>query len=200
MARLIRECCLANFRSYSRVAQVVEQVTVNHRVGGSSPSSGAVIRLADASTCKKRALSKESARFAFCWTPAGQGLPFLRIYVTSLDRDQRSSGVNCDRLVAVTCITLREIHEIVLFFVCHRPRVAEYWNCRRPNPLGAREYSVTSRGSKYLGGSAQWAANPGASRIFGCPSCGRAFEISVPLGPAARSYRGNHWRDRRRSD
>src|ERR1700674_923976 len=33
---------MANFYSYSRVAQVVEQVTVNHRVGGSSPSSGAV--------------------------------------------------------------------------------------------------------------------------------------------------------------
>src|SRR3954463_10395907 len=97
-----------------------------------------------------------------------------------------------NRLVAVTCITLREIHDIVLFFVCHRPRVAEYWNCRRPNPLGAREYSVTSRRSKYLGGSAQWAANPGATRIFGCPSCGSAFEFSAPLGRAARCYRGNH--------
>src|ERR1700737_4456088 len=36
---------MANLHSYSRVAQVVEQVTVNHRVGGSSPSSGAVITL-----------------------------------------------------------------------------------------------------------------------------------------------------------
>jgi hypothetical protein len=43
---------VANFDSYSRVAQVVEQVTVNHRVGGSSPSSGAVIRLAVASIYK----------------------------------------------------------------------------------------------------------------------------------------------------
>jgi hypothetical protein len=40
--RLIPGFAVANFRSYSRVAQVVEQVTVNHRVGGSSPSSGAV--------------------------------------------------------------------------------------------------------------------------------------------------------------
>src|SRR3954462_5201532 len=48
--RLIRGYSPANFRSYSRVAQVVEQVTVNHRVGGSSPSSGAVIRPAVAST------------------------------------------------------------------------------------------------------------------------------------------------------
>ena len=31
----------STFRAHSRVAQVVEQVTVNHRVGGSSPSSGA---------------------------------------------------------------------------------------------------------------------------------------------------------------
>jgi hypothetical protein len=29
----------------SRVAQLVEQVTVNHRVGGSSPSSGASLNL-----------------------------------------------------------------------------------------------------------------------------------------------------------
>src|SRR4051794_28867211 len=28
-------------KEFSRVAQLVEQVTVNHRVGGSSPSSGA---------------------------------------------------------------------------------------------------------------------------------------------------------------
>src|SRR2546423_3327670 len=41
-SQLIRGFVLANFDSYSRVAQVVEQVTVNHRVGGSSPSSGAV--------------------------------------------------------------------------------------------------------------------------------------------------------------
>src|SRR5216117_153770 len=46
MDPLIRSLWLAIFHSYSRVAQVVEQVTVNHRVGGSSPSSGAVIRLA----------------------------------------------------------------------------------------------------------------------------------------------------------
>jgi hypothetical protein len=40
---LIRALRVASLRSYSRVAQVVEQVTVNHRVGGSSPSSGAVL-------------------------------------------------------------------------------------------------------------------------------------------------------------
>ncbi len=41
---LIRTLQVASLLSYSRVAQVVEQVTVNHRVGGSSPSSGAVLR------------------------------------------------------------------------------------------------------------------------------------------------------------
>jgi hypothetical protein len=41
---LIRTLRIASLHSYSRVAQVVEQVTVNHRVGGSSPSSGAVLK------------------------------------------------------------------------------------------------------------------------------------------------------------
>src|SRR3954465_1285772 len=56
---------------------------------------------------------------------------FLSCASTSLRRIV-TRGVQesiANRLVAVTCITLREIHEIILFFVCHRPRVAEYWNC-----------------------------------------------------------------------
>src|SRR3954447_11617318 len=40
-ARLTTFGSSSTFRAHSRVAQVVEQVTVNHRVGGSSPSSGA---------------------------------------------------------------------------------------------------------------------------------------------------------------
>jgi hypothetical protein len=47
----------------SRVAQLVEQVTVNHRVGGSSPSSGAWSKPSDRS-----ALRTTAAR-CFAWTP-----------------------------------------------------------------------------------------------------------------------------------
>ena len=36
----------------SRVAQLVEQVTVNHRVGGSSPSSGVEVEVAEATVCR----------------------------------------------------------------------------------------------------------------------------------------------------
>src|SRR5688572_28556196 len=42
VSRLTRFGGSSSFRAHSRVAQVVEQVTVNHRVGGSSPSSGAL--------------------------------------------------------------------------------------------------------------------------------------------------------------
>src|SRR5687767_12620116 len=48
-ARLIRPYSPPRLRVHSRVAQVVEQVTVNHRVGGSSPSSGAFHNLSPAS-------------------------------------------------------------------------------------------------------------------------------------------------------
>src|SRR5687767_8207766 len=48
-ARLIRPYFPPRLRVHSRVAQVVEQVTVNHRVGGSSPSSGAFHNLSPAS-------------------------------------------------------------------------------------------------------------------------------------------------------
>lgn len=38
-------CCLplSSFNKYSRVAQSVEQLAVNQRVGGSSPSAGAIM-------------------------------------------------------------------------------------------------------------------------------------------------------------
>jgi hypothetical protein len=55
----------AKLQSYSRVAQVVEQVTVNHRVGGSSPSSGAFFFDPKLHRLLKRALPKGSARFAY---------------------------------------------------------------------------------------------------------------------------------------
>lgn len=70
--RLIQTVRVASLRSYSRVAQVVEQVTVNHRVGGSSPSSGAVIRLAVASVYRNGHFRKGVPVFAFSWTPAAE--------------------------------------------------------------------------------------------------------------------------------
>src|SRR6185295_13560563 len=72
----------------SRVAQVVEQVTVNHRVGGSSPSSGAVIRLAAASIYRNGHLRK--------------GVPVLLLleFLVTLPRRFRSQslGVSTRRL------------------------------------------------------------------------------------------------------
>src|SRR3954471_12205028 len=65
VARLIPMLRPANLRRYSRVAQVVEQVTVNHRVGGSSPSSGAVIRPDLAERYENEHSRKGGARFPF---------------------------------------------------------------------------------------------------------------------------------------
>src|SRR5689334_16322601 len=149
-------------------------------------------------SCQRRTQSRAITRITRL-TPCNGAVPSANWFWLYDGNPAKGIAPNQQRFTAFLhnhiMLHVKEIHEIVLIFVCHRPRVGEYWNCRRPNPLGARECSVTSRGSKYLGGSAHWAANPGATRIFGCPSCGRTFEISVPLGPAARCYRGNHWRD-----
>ncbi len=52
-------------RRYSSVAQLVEQVTVNHRVGGSSPSRGAILK-----RHPDTGVGQPAARRAFSWPPA----------------------------------------------------------------------------------------------------------------------------------
>ena len=82
---------------YSPVAQLVEQVTVNHRVAGSSPAGGAIVRCccgAMKSICIVYSIHRTQfieARFPYC----------IRTSEEEVDISKVCLNLRCDRVQTV---------------------------------------------------------------------------------------------------